>query len=341
MIAFEEASIQGLVLHHVAEDDARTVISDHLFNYGGDDEEAVMKKVFLKPFAGSAFTFEFAHEVNLEYNVLFNLVKSIHEGGDFVSHSADIVQHLISTSTHHNIKDGDLFVAKFKNLTLNNEYYDAIGIYKYEDKDSFLETSFTNKKSSLTFRKGIGSRKPDKACLVVFTEKPYTILVIDNNSSDTEYWHADFIRHKPKNDHVNSTNNFLTITRDYIKDQVRADFDMTKAEQIDLLNRSVEYFKTHENFDKKEFEEEVFYHENIIDSFRKFDESYRSQHEVEVSDQFAISPVAVKKQARIFKSVLKLDKNFHIYIHGGRELIEQGVDERGRKFYKIYYNEET
>ena len=40
-------------------------------------------------------------------------------------------------------------------------------------------------------------------------------------------------------------------------------------------------------------------------------------------------------------SIIKLDKNFHIYVHDSRELIEQGTDEHGRKFYKIYYNEES
>ncbi|MES1226514.1 MAG: nucleoid-associated protein, partial [Bacteroidota bacterium] len=49
-----------------------------------------------------------------------------------------------------------------------------------------------------------------------------------------------------------------------------------------------------------------------------------------------------KKQAKVFKSVLKLDKNFHIYIHGRRDLIEKGIDEiTGKKFYKIYFEEES
>jgi hypothetical protein len=61
---------------------------------------------------------------------------------------------------------------------------------------------------------------------------------------------------------------------------------------------------------------------------------------VDLQDRFAISADAVKRQARVFKSVLKLDKNFHIYIHGDRNKIEQGVDENGRKFYKIYYEQE-
>jgi len=59
------------------------------------------------------------------------------------------------------------------------------------------------------------------------------------------------------------------------------------------------------------------------------------------TNNIIISESAVKKQARSIKSIIKLDKNFHIYVHGHRKLIEQGVDEQGRKFYKISYNEES
>jgi hypothetical protein len=58
------------------------------------------------------------------------------------------------------------------------------------------------------------------------------------------------------------------------------------------------------------------------------------------SQEFEIDNKAVKKQAKIFKSVLKLDKNFHIYIHGNRNLIEKGIDEDGRKYYKIFFESE-
>lgn len=95
------------------------------------------------------------------------------------------------------------------------------------------------------------------------------------------------------------------------------------------------------NRDSKEFEEEVFQDSGIIKSFRNFDNSYRQENEIDITDSFDISPQAVKKQARVFKSVLKLDKNFHIYIHGNRDMIEQGVDKDGRKYYKIYYDQES
>lgn len=80
---------------------------------------------------------------------------------------------------------------------------------------------------------------------------------------------------------------------------------------------------------------------NVIDSFRNFDESYQKYNGLELQPSFEISLQAVKKQARIFKSVLKLDRNFHVYIHGNREWIEQGIDEDGRKYYKLFYQEEN
>ena len=60
---------------------------------------------------------------------------------------------------------------------------------------------------------------------------------------------------------------------------------------------------------------------------------------IEFADSFEISDSAIKKQQRSFKSVIKLDKNFHIYIHGDREKIQLCKDENG-KFYKIYFDKE-
>ena len=41
-------------------------------------------------------------------------------------------------------------------------------------------------------------------------------------------------------------------------------------------------------------------------------------------------------------SVLKLDKNFHVYIHGKREYIEKGFDEeKGMHFYQLFFEEES
>src|SRR5690606_24959120 len=110
---------------------------------------------------------------------------------------------------------------------------------------------------------------------------------------------------------------------------------------VDLLNRSANYFKIKEHFDREEIEMEVFADSNVIDAFKLFDRGYREAKENDIQDKFDIAPQTVYKQCSIFKGILKLYKNLHIYIHGNRDLIEQGVHEKGRKFYRIFYENES
>lgn len=109
--------------------------------------------------------------------------------------------------------------------------------------------------------------------------------------------------------------------------------------QAELLNKTVQFFKEKATFDMSEFVNEVIAQPEVIESFNQYKESYAKERDIELSDSFNISETAAKKQAKAFKSVIKLDNNFHIYIHGDRQLIEQGKDNKG-KFYKVYYNEE-
>ena len=92
----------------------------------------------------------------------------------------------------------------------------------------------------------------------------------------------------------------------------------------------------------QEFATEVIHHEEVVNTFMDYKKNFESARNFEIGDEFDINLSAVKKQQRVFKTVLKLDKNFHIYIHGRRDLVEKGVDEMtGRKFYKLYYDEES
>ena len=219
--------------------------------------------------------------------------------------------------------------------------YNGIGIYKIENKETFIETNSSKLGVELNFKKGITNKKLDKACLILNTPEPYTIFIIDGANNETDYWQNEFIKVAFKKDHINSTNEFLNLTKTFITKQYPTEFSVTKADQIDLLNRSVEYFKTHETFEKAGFEEDVLHHDGLIESFKKFNTTYAEKNDIELNDGFEISAQALKKQARVFKSILKLDKNFHVYIHGNRELIEQGVDSDGRKYYKLYFEKEA
>jgi hypothetical protein len=77
-------------------------------------------------------------------------------------------------------------------------------------------------------------------------------------------------------------------------------------------------------------------------SFKEMVLSYEQEFDTPLSKGFEISSQAIKKLASSYKSVLKLDKNFHVYIHGDRQLLEQGFDEhKGMNYVTLFYNKET
>jgi hypothetical protein len=340
MVNGKEAQVEEFVLHRIGSRETPSVFSDFTVTLKGEEEQLFLRKLFLKPFANMAFTSEFTHAVSLEYNVLHRLCADIRCGKDLLQCSEAIARHLIDVSQHHNITGGDMYVTKFSRVLIGSAVCDAVGIYKFDEKEAFIESRTASGLVELSMKRGLGTLKPNKAVLVVFTEEAPTLFVIDDNNS-SEFWQKDFIGHKPKNDHVNSTSNLLELTKSFITQQMPQDFNVAKADQIDLLNRSVDYFKSHSEFDREEFTQEVFAEEGAINSFNQYSDRFQSENNVELADNFEISAHAVKRQARIFKSVIKLDKNFHIYVHGDRNRIEQGVDESGRKFYKIYYDQES
>ena len=283
---------------------------------------------------------------SVELNPVYQFVKSIfNDPSSFAEQTQNAARILYDKSTHPKIKPGELQAAYFTNCSIDNNTVDAIAFFKSENKETFLKVLATKQGFTLETDTGIGVKKLDKGCIIFNTKEKdgYLVAVVDNTNrgEEAQYWKEEFLAVQPVANEFHQTSQFLGIAKNFVTRQLDEDFEVSKADKIDLLNRSVEYFKTHESFDKGEFEREVFQEPGIINSFRNFDNNYRQENEIELTDNFDISAQAVKKQARVFKSVLKLDKNFHIYIHGNRELIEQGVEKDGRKFYKIYFTEES
>lgn len=304
----------------------------------------------IKQLANNSFKFDelyhFFFLPNLDLNPIYQFVSSIFKNKEsFIEQSKNTGRYLYDKSTHPQIKSGELCIIYFNDCKVNDEIADCIGIFKSENKDTVLKVNNKENGFELTDEKGINTNKLDKGCLIFNTEEDngFLISVVDNTnkSSEAQYWKDDFLGIQPIKNDFHQTNQFLGIAKQFVTKQLSEDFEVSKTDKIDFLNRSVDYFKKHETFDKQEFETIVFGDIDVIKSFQKFDQTYRQENEVELSDNFEISAQAVKKQARVFKSILKLDKNFDIYIHGNRQLIEQGVDENGRKYYKIYYENEA
>lgn len=347
MIQFDSITIKELAVHQVGNKilDEGVEFSEKLANIENENLLNLIKRYFLSSFSGNEM-YNLHNSVGLEQNEIYAIATRIFtENKVFFDQSKLIAQHLYENSNHPKIKNGELYISYFEDVMYEDELVNAIGIFKSETKENYIKSNIKSKTSIISYDEGTNVNKLDKGCIILNVDKEsgYRVCIIDNlgKNNETVYWKDNFLSVKTINNNFHQTNQFLGITKQFVTKQLDEDFNVSKTDKIDFLNRSVDYFKKNETFDKQEFEEQVFGDSNVIKSFRKFDQTYRQENEVELSDNFEISVQAVKKQARVFKNVLKLDKNFHIYIHGNREMIEQGIDENGRKYYKIFYEEEA
>lgn len=346
-IDFSTATISQLSLHEVGNKNngEQLYATSESITPSSDDLLDAFQHYFLTPFAQPIF-YEFTSSTdNANLNPVFQFAAEIFEHPSaFHINSINIAKHLYEATQHPNIKAGDLFVAYISHCMVNNVITDAIGIFKSEQKDPFITAERKGKQYKVNLERGIQIDKLDKGCLIFNIDKEtgYKVCSIDKTArgADAHYWKDDFLNISACADNYHFTHDFLSVTKAFVTTHLPEQFDVTRADQIDLLNKSVNYFKENERFNEKEFTQSIFGDEGVIDSFQQFKKEMISDSDISLKGSFDISSQAVKKQARVFKSVLKLDKNFHIYIHGNRELIERGEDADGRKFYKIYFNEE-
>lgn len=350
MFDYSEAAISRVSAHQIGNKgaDEKLFLSRAPLDIEAAQLKEVLMHYFLSHFKVPEFyKFTFSDE-DLTLNPVYNYVGKIFDNKDpqaFHHATVRLAQHLYNCSDHPNIKAGDFYVAQFSHLEFQGESVEAIGLFKAENKDAFLKLQYTDEQLQLSCDNGINIHKMDKACLIFKTEREdgYRACIIDqrNKSMEAQYWKDRFLYLKPCSDDFHATKNFMSLAKNYVAERLPEEFEVTGADRADYLNRSMDYFSKNERFDTEHFEKEVLQHDTLIDSFQKYRTDFEEEQDLNLDAQFTISAPAFKKQKRIFKSVLKLDKNFHIYIHGNRELIEHGVDDKGRKFYKIYYSEES
>ena len=343
---FEQLELRQIVTHYVGNKMREEELKlSHSGSQVSEETKPYLLKYFLQAFKPHEF-WKFSHTVDLEMNAVFSLVKKLFaERDSFVPNSKDLAKLLFEATSHPNIKAGEFNVVYFENIHFDDEVVEAIGIFKSETNVPFLRMHTTTTNFDIDHQFGYEIKGIDKGCLVLNSSANdgYEVLIVDttNKGDDARFWKDEFLKVKPRETEFYQTKQFLTLTKNYVSEKMSEDFEVEKADKIDLLNRSMNYFKVNDEFQRVTFEKEVLADDNLIDSFRQFDDQYHQQRELEpMSKHFHISDQAVRKQARVFKSVLKLDKNFHIYIHGDRSMIEKGETEDGRKFYKVYYEQE-
>lgn len=358
MISFFEAKLSRLSVHRVG-----NKIMDEFYFLSEEpikvtqEQSGHLLNYFLSPFQKVNETFNFHHESgSLEMNEVYNYAKRIFsidllhtpiEIGDHEFHgiSKEITTLLYEISNHPKIKSGELYIVHLENVQIEGELLSAIGIFKSENKETYLKVNPNQEGFDLSFESdAINLQSLDKGCLIFNADKDkgYKVVCIDQSSArDAIYWKDEFLKLKIINNHYHQTESILQICKRFVNEKLDEEFDISKAGKIDLLNQSIKYFKEKESFDLEEFTNEVIVNAEAIELFKSFKKSTEIDFDLSIPDTFHISDQAVKKQSKAFKILLKLDRNFQINISGSKDLIEKGFDEeKSMNFYKVYFKDE-
>lgn len=343
-LSFLKTNLTHLILHAVGNKvaDEGVVISKSPLSLS-EDLKNILTNFFLKSFNTDRL-YCFYHDYKIDLNEVYLHVSNIFDNPDFLcQQSIYLAKLLYNKSVHPQIKSGEFYVAYFKDIEFEGHLTDAIGLFKTEKKDIFLKPEYNEGIYNLKSESGINTKKIDKGCIVINNKKEegYICIILDltNKGNDAQYWADDFLHVHQITDTYTNTENIMSLAKSFVKKELTTAKEVTKTEQIDILNKSLQYFKEKESFNITNFEEEVIINPTLVEKFREYKREYESIRNISIDNEFPLSESAIKKQQRSYKRAITLDKKIQIIINGDSDQIERGVDSKGN-FYKIYYNNE-
>lgn len=348
MIESSQVVIDGLVVHHVGSRAAgQTVRYSKSAIRLQDAEEvgSVLKSYFFSAFKTEAY-FNFIGAGENAAGLVYNLAAEVFDDSTkLYNASVQLAEFLYNQSNHPNIRGGEFYVALFNNCVVDGEVVYGMGIFKSENKDVFLKVYLKDQNFELGTQEGINIRKLDKGCIIFNTEREqgFKVVMVDNinKGNEARFWKDDFLGLQPREDSYYYTQNYMNMCKGFVQDIYNTENQVPKPEQFDFLNRSLDFFDKKGAFQQDDFEREVVRFPEVSEAFNDYRHQFEEERGIPLSDSFDISKSAVKSEKKHFKSVLKLDKNFHVYVHGKRDYIEKGFDsQKGMNFYKLFYENE-
>lgn len=349
MLNLFNAQIEVLSLHKIGNKSRNEsmVLSEQPYKLN-DEITPLLKEFFLKPFREKEENyFQFAHEVDLEYNNMFRFVSNIFENSNR-SHeiSKNITEHLFEQSNHPHIKNGEVYVVYFTNVSIDNIITDAVGIFKSEIKKDFIQIQENESHLEMLLEQGILLEKIDKGALIFNHKKEegYKILTIDSNRYDARYWLEHFLSVDTFQDENFNTKRYLKLCQDFAKEVVFPAED--KQQEVLFMNKAINHFAKNDEFEETAFLNEVLDNPDLIPEFKNFKVDKAAKYSIEDLTEFPISNSAVSEVKRKFKSVINLDTNIQIKLNfinqeSAEKFVEKGYDEERQMYYYIaYFNKE-
>ena len=314
-----------------------------------DDElMPLLKEYFLKPFRDKEENYyQFKHDTDLEFHDLYQMIrKGFNNPHELHDISKQITTYLFEQSKHQHIKSGEVYVAYFENMLVDNQKVEAIGIFKSELKHDFLQFDQNEDNLLPKLEQGVHLNKLDKGALIFNVEKDegYKVLSVDSNKYDTKYWLEEFLGIDYFADENFYTKKYLKFCENFAKDVVRPAED--KQQELMFMNKAVNHFASNEDFEESKFMNEVLDNPELHPEFVNYKTDKAPKYNIEDLSQFPISNTAVSSARKKMKNVINLDTNVQIKMNfvnseTAEKFIEKGWDEdRQMYYYLVYFNKE-
>ena len=349
MINLFNAHIDSLSIHRVGNKSRNEALFLSKNAYALNDEiMPLLKEYFFKPFREKEENYyQFAHEVDLEYNEMFTLATQIFTNpSDVHAVSKKITTHLFEQSNHPHIKNGEVYIAYFSNVFIDNNAVDAIGIFKSEVQTDFLQFEEKENNLEMILQQGINLNKLDKGCLIFNYKKDegYKILTVDSNRYDARYWLEHFLSVDAFQDENFMTKKYLKFCQEFAKDVVLPAED--KQQEVLFMNRAINHFAKNDAFEETAFLNEVMENPEFIPEFKNYKVDKGEKYSIEDVTQFPIANGAVTDIRKKLKNTIHLDTNVQIKLDfinsdSAQKFIEKGWDEEKQMYYYlVYFNKE-
>ncbi|WP_395062599.1 nucleoid-associated protein [Flavobacterium sp.] len=349
MINLFNAHIENLSIHRVGNKSRNEAIFLSENQYGLNDEIVpLLKEYFFKSFREKEENYyQFAHEVDLEYNDMFKLATEIFTNPSSVHEvSKKITKHLYEQSNHPHIKNGEVYVTYLTNVSIDNNVVDAIGVFKSELRTDFLQFEEKGSNLEMILQEGINLNKLDKGCLIFNHKKEegYKILTIDSNRYDARYWLEHFLSVDAFQDENFMTKKYLKFCQEFAKEVVFPAED--KKQEVMFMNRAVNHFAKNDNFEETAFLNEVMDNPDLIPEFKSYKADRGEKYSIEDVTSFPIANAAVSDARKSIKNVINLDTHIQIKLdfinpESAEKFVEKGWDEEKQMYYYlVYFNKE-
>ena len=304
-------------------------------------------KYFISSFKLDNMLYHFDNDIDLRFNELNGITRSIFDDpDDFVNQSKKIATHLYTESNHPKIKGGELYVVLFDYICDDNRVESVIGIFKSENKDTFLRVYPEGSNFKIDSERGININRLDKGCLIrnFDSKSGYHVYIVDNTNrvkgEEAKYWKERFLQIRSINNGYCQTENLLTICREFISQIPQT--EQGKSLKGAMMNDAVSLMRS-DKVILSDFVDKIFGNAGLADMFTKFRLQKQEDIGISISDSFEPSGNALKKAGKSNSfSTIKLDDTFEIRMKKGTESLERGFDETKKMFYyKLYFKDES